>query len=205
MRKQGHTQTWALHYYDYQASMRSFKQADWAWLHTLFLCIAGTCVCVCVCVPECFKKRCALRKKEQKEKTICKSSSSTNFSVETKESTLKWIHVLLPTVCPQAACLSKCVCVCVCEGKQKEKRCVCYVCLYANPHCGHVSAPGTKSVGPRCWRGNGGEGWRDGGSGGVYSQDDTAVTLPGLLSIPLTWEHKQSTKCYVGLSNTDLR
>lgn len=60
------------------------------------------------------------------------------------------------------------------------------VCLYAYPRYGQAPGQGTKLI--RSWTLRARTDEKDGGpdSVGVYLQNDTAVTLPGLLSVPLT-------------------
>lgn len=73
------------------------------------------------------------------------------------------------------------------EEKQRKCEFVCFVkCLYEYSQCRQAPGQGTSSLGP----GHGGRErmrrMKGGGGGGVYLQNDTAVTLPGLLSVPLT-------------------
>ena len=75
------------------------------------------------------------------------------------------------------------------KKKKKRRRACVFVCVHVRRVDRLQDRTGTSSLGPERWGREPMSGVKRAGSGGVYLQNDTAVTLPGLLSVPLTWEN----------------
>lgn len=164
---------------------------------TRCVCVYCKCVCACMCMAEGFK-RISLRKKEKKKHA---NPVPSHFQLWQQIKYNKGINSIFNQftalqVCPGSA-WACCPSMHVYEGEgEKQRKCefVCFVkCLYEYSQCRQATGQGTSSLGP----GHGGrermQKMKGGGGGGVYLQNDTAVTLPGLLSVPLTWTHSTQT------------